>query len=370
MLFKLFKVRLWISEPFYFVNFYKLLFKKKQLSKFSNVRIVTMQINYYNNTSPYNIRQQNFQARTKLGRQVDEYLKLPKTEEKANTLIENIKTFINHPRKPLGEGFRGLVYRIDDKYAIKCLKHLRGSLENITPCDEPDLSCLKSYYGSPVVRFNNGMNILRNVSSNGKHFCAGIPAHKSNSMLHGEKEEYWSNIYLPIFAELPQKSFDAIAKDFSALNKLGELGYNYSFDTKNPNNIVLVGKNTLRIVDDLDHAYTRNENTTGGLLRLFVEKMDLDYLAPKDITNQDLRKALIKKVILAGEKYELPILKEQLDLRTWRNITEEFCEYREITDGLKRLRREYPDKKTRLREVEKLLDYLLSQQNYTLWTSL
>ena len=255
-----------------------------------------MQINKTNYTSThYQYTPQSFQARTKLGRQIDKYIKPPKSEENANELIANIRKFIVKPRKPLGEGFRGLVYKIDDKYVLKCLKLLRCNLENIVQDNRPDLSSLKTYYGAPVVTFNNGATILKNVSSNGKHLCAGIPANKSNTMVIGEKEEYWNNVYLPIFAELPQKSFDALAKDFSALNKLGALGQNYAFDTKNPNNIVLVGKNTLRIVDDLDRAHGANENTTGGLLRLLVEKMDLDYLAPRDIINQANRKALIKK---------------------------------------------------------------------------
>ena len=101
--------------------------------------------------------------------------------------------------------------------------------------------------------------------------------------------------------------------------------------------------------------------------------MDLDCLAPKDITNQANRKALIKKVILAGEKYELPLLKGETDLRTWRNITEEFCEYREITDVLKKLRREIPDTKIRLEKVDEFLDDILSQNSGyydSLWTSL
>ena len=329
--------------------------------------------NHYNNQIYKPIATPNFQNRTKLGKCVDEFVKQPRTEEKAKTLTENIKSFLDHPKKHLGEGFRGTVYKIDDKYVLKYPKHIRSELQEIKHENLPDLNCLRTYYGSPIVVFDNGAKILRNVSSNGKQTCAGIPQDISNLMLYHEKQQYWSEKYLPIFAELPQKSFDAIAKDFSALNKIGGLGYNYAFDTKNPNNIILVGKNTLRIVDDLDYTYSLNENTTGGLLRLFLEKMDLDYLAPKDLANQANRKALMKKIILAGEKYELPLFKQELDIRTWRNVTEEFCEYRELTDGLKRLRKENPDIKTRLEKVDEFLDDIFNQStNYYdgLWTIL
>ena len=329
--------------------------------------------NHYNNQIYKPSTAPNFQNRTKLGKCIDEFVKQPQTEEKAKTLMENIKSFLDHPKKHLGEGFRGTVYKIDDKYVLKYPKHIKSELHEIKQENLPNLNGLKTYYGSPIVAFDNGAKILRNVSSNGKQTCAGIPQDISNLMLHQEKQQYWSAKYLPIFAELPQKSFDALAKDFSAMNEINERGISYAFDTKNPNNIVLVGKNTLRIVDDLDIAHFPKENSTGGLLRLFLEKMDLDYLAPKDLSNQANRKALMKKIILAGEKYELPLFKQELDIRTWRNVTEEFCEYRELTDGLKRLRREHPDIKTRLEKISEFLDDILNQStNYydRLWTSL
>ena len=332
-----------------------------------------MLINKINN---FSIQQEHqhptFQRRTKLGYCIDEYVKAPQAEDGINKLISNINAFLAKPKKLLGEGFRGIVYKIDDRYALKRSKHINQELESVKQNSPIDFSSLQSYYGGAVVTFNNGIQILRNVSSNGKQFCAGIPEKESTMMTHGEKQEYWSNTYLPKFAELPQKSFDALAKDFSALNKISEQGNKYTFDTINPNNVILIGKNTLRIVDELDYSYSLNKNTTAGLLRLLLEKMDLDYLAPKDITNQANRKALFKKIILAGEKYNLTLANSSLDTNTWRNVTEEFCEPREIIEGLKKLRREIPDTKTRLEETSKFIDEILEQSTgyyNSLWVS-
>lgn len=58
-----------------------------------------------------------------------------------------------------------------------------------------------------------------NVSNGGKHVPAGIPFIYSRKHTSWENEEYYIKKYLPLFAELPQQSFDRIAKDLALLNK-------------------------------------------------------------------------------------------------------------------------------------------------------
>ena len=43
--------------------------------------------------------------------------------------------------------------------------------------------------------------------------------------------------------------------------------------------------------------------------------MDTDNIAPKDLMNMEMRHSLIKKIILAGEKYELPLITQQKTLQ-------------------------------------------------------
>ena len=91
-----------------------------------------MLINKINNFSiPQEHQSPSFQRRTKLGYCIDEYVKRPQAEEEINKLISNINAFLAKPRKLLGEGFRGVVYKVDDRYALKRSKHINQELESI-----------------------------------------------------------------------------------------------------------------------------------------------------------------------------------------------------------------------------------------------
>ena len=301
-------------------------------------------------------------TRTKFGHRIDEFISSSvHTEENANNLIGLLKkSFAKIHHKKLGEGFRGAVYKIDDKYVLKVNRQFRDEQEYVPMLINNDLfKNLKSYYGASLLAFNGYIKVLKNVSSSGKHIPVGIPDFNSSNMLIAEKNNFWSTKYLPIFSSLPQKSFDRIAKDFAELNKVKANGYYFEFDTKNPNNFVLVG-NSLRIVDDVDKTYKQAPNCTGGLLRVFLEKMDLDNVAPMDIMNQAQRHKLLKKIILAGEKYELPHVRGEIDFRTWQYVFDESCDYRYLLEQLRKYRELYPDMKIRLEKVKQLLDTEIS----------
>ncbi len=297
-------------------------------------------------------------TRTKFGRAIDEFIKSGhNSEEVCSRLNTKLALFLKHLglSAKLGEGFRGIVYKIDDKYVLKVNKYIKNVDTYPRLPGEDIFKELKSYYGKSVLDFNMWVKVMKNVTSRGKHIQAGIPDMKEAYSTLQDKALIWNTQYLPKFAELPQKSYDAVAKDFAALNRVKHNGQFYSFDTKNPNNFVLTGK-SLRIVDDIDTTNIPEPNTIAGMLRGFLEKMDLDSKAPVGIENAGYRHSLMKKIILAGEKYELPYMHGDNDLQTWITVCDNDCYYRDIIDKLQVMRRKFPDKKQRLEMVKEFLD--------------
>lgn len=298
-------------------------------------------------------------SRTKLGHCIDEFISSNSPqEEKSKTLTELFQQFIEKVQMTkLGEGYRAKVYKIDDKYVLKINKNVNIPKTTLTPTQENvDLfKDLKSYFGASVMSFNDGIRVLKNVSSNGEHLPAGIKINFNSEIPLSEKITTWNTKYLPTFSNLPQKPYDDIAEEFAELNKVTKGGYSYEFDTVNPNNFVLVG-DSIRIVDEVNETLTKKPNGVAGLLRVFLEMMDTDNIAPKDFMNMGMRHSLIKKIILAGEKYELPLISQQKDFTTWQCVLDETCDYRYLLGELHRYRKAYPDMNIRLEKVKQLLD--------------
>lgn len=296
-------------------------------------------------------------TRTKLGRCIDEFISSPSgSEDNPNKLIMLFYEFMNKKqKKKLGEGCRACVYKVDDKYVLKINKKIKEDSLFPTLGNEDIFGGVKAYFGSSVLSMNSGIKILKNVSSKGKHTPVGIQFNSTSTMPLLERTALWNSKYLPAFSKLPQKAFDDLAKSFAKLNEIEVDGYNYAFDTLNPNNFVLVG-NSFRIVDEVDRTVKKAPNSIAGLLRVFLELMDVDNLAPKDFMNIDMRHSLLKKIILAGEKHELPLIADNNDLVTWQYVLDDTCDYRNLLEQLKRFRKAYPDMHTRLGKVKQLLD--------------
>ena len=165
-----------------------------------------------------------------------------------------------------------------------------------------------------------------------------------------------------MFAKLPQKSFDAIAKDCDLLNKMGKKDHSYSFDYNNPNNFVLVGK-TLRITDVISEKTSENPNTMAQLLYSFLQKTDLDGNAVYNARAGFNRQMLLKKIVMAGMKYNLPIENAESDKKIWQVVANDLCKlkkpFSEIIEQLENLQK-IPEAKLRL---EKTSEYLNSLQN-------
>ncbi len=113
------------------------------------------------------------------------------------------------PNKIVGQGFHGVVYKIDDRYVLKVSHKDKPYADMLDKIKELKFSDLKTYYGEPVAKFYD-VQILKNVSSKGLHIPAGIPQKDIGLKTEKECSEYYEKIYLPLFSSLPQKSFDAV----------------------------------------------------------------------------------------------------------------------------------------------------------------
>lgn len=221
----------------------------------------------------------------------------------------------------IGSGFYGTVYKIDDSYVLKRgNERLVPEFGGIEVVRKLEFRHLKHYFGEAIAKIynNNGedMAILRNVYSKGKSVPVGIPDGFDSTHTKDECLEYYKKNYLPKFAQLPQRSFDGIAKDFALLNKMCTPKKSYFFDFLNPNNFVLCGK-TIRILDEINIDSLKTRNCVTDMLDVFINRMDLGKEAVFDEELVPLRKELTKKLILAGARHKVPMYYDKTNMNTW-----------------------------------------------------
>lgn len=317
----------------------------------------------YANNIPQTQKAPSFTSyKTIFSKKLDEVLLSGKQPEYKDEkfLVEKLQEFIKlkmRPEKKIGSGFHGAVYKIDDRYVIKVSKHDKPYADMLNELEKPKFSQLKTYYGEPVAKFYD-VEILKNVSTKGKHIPAGIPDHYFKTMTEQECREYYEKKYLPLFSSLPQKSFDAIAKDCNTLNKMGNDEISYSFDYLNPNNFVLVGK-TLRITDVINKEYYPKPNTIAQLLYSFVQKTDLDGFAKYSEEGKLPRRELTKKIIIAGIKNDLPIDESAYGQKIWEVTLNDLCKIKEPANKIiKNLKHIQNENITQKEKIEKTENYL------------
>ena len=287
---------------------------------------------------------------------------------KSHKNVENeFKKILKRKIKPsnlIGEGFHELVYKIDDKYVLKFSKRNFDTLTNtLTKVVKRKFKNLKSYFGEPVAVFGD-IKILPNVSNSGRQTPAGIPFIYSRKHTSLENEEYYIKKYLPLFAKLPQQSFDKIAKDLALLNrKKSKSGY-YVFDYKNPNNFVLTGK-TIKIVDVTASTSIRNSNCAADLLNVFLENMKIDTISkynPEAVAN---RRKLFKKVILAAAKNDLPMIASPSDEILIEKVFKDLCnghgECKSVLKDIKSIVKSNPNIKKRTELLSIYIDNLFEK---------
>lgn len=290
------------------------------------------------------------------------------TRQSASRLLDDFAEMYGQKvclNSKIGSGFYGSVYKIDDCYVLKRgNEYLEPEFGGIELVRRRKFGHLKHYFGEAIAKIYNNigedMAILKNVYSKGKSIPVGVPVEFSKTHTKEECYEYYSKIYLPKFAKLPQRSFDGIAKDFAQLNKMCTKNKSYFFDFLNPNNFVLCGK-TLRILDDVNEYEKPTRNCVTDMLEVFLNKMDLDNDSVFDEKLLTLRKELTKKLILAGARHEVPMCYNGLDLVTWSKTFQDVLGMNEIdvgvvTSDIDKIVRLYGKPKQRVEIVKQYLE--------------
>ncbi|MBO5385934.1 hypothetical protein J6A64_06435 [bacterium] len=274
-------------------------------------------------------------------------------------LTRKVEDFIKTQTTPdrlLGKGTLGKVFKIDSDYVLKLPVWEVGLGEFKIVSSK--FSDLKTYYGDEIISFGQ-IKILRNVSSTGEHTPIGL----SYSFIREHSDKECSLLYekecFPRLALLPQKSFDNLASDCAKLNEM----QGYMFDFKNPNNFVIVG-DEIRIVDTISPTLCYNNNSIANIMRAFIwaEGVGREAVFSKELLEP--RRDLLKKIVLAGMKHDLPIvgggsefvLEEVLEMLCKSNVSVQKFEQK-----LTMIRKDCPNVNQRLEQTEAYLDTIFDK---------
>jgi len=292
------------------------------------------------------------------GRQIgDVFCKNIITPKQKLSLIELFKKALSEIQQSdriLGKGFRGTVYKIDENFAVKIRNLPAKKFREIQDikAGSGKFKNLETYYGEPV-GFLGDMKILRNF---GTHIPAGVPENMIKSLASSKTpEDYYRSVYLPAFAKVPQESYDAVARDFARLNKMPpEDGEYFSFDGVNPNNVVLK-EGKLALTDEIDTVIRPETNTFGKLLNIFLYRMTRLKTAAGYGAHKTDAFEILKKLVIASEKTELPYDSLEKDCIVIENVMKNFGISTDIVQDLEVIRYKYPELETRLPVIEKYL---------------
>lgn len=303
--------------------------------------------------------------RTLLGKRLDKVLSSGIVSDDDNTFLVNeinklIQKRFSQP-KNLGEGMQNRIYKLDDKYVIKVPINKSVILDDIFEILPQKFSELKTYYGEPLARIGN-VKILKNVSSKSKAIPAGIPKSLPESFDKNDITGYYNDFYLPTFASVPQKSYDALARDIKKLRKMRDIetGSNYTFDYYNPNNVVLSGK-TLKMTDDIETTHFSDKNTVQDMFNVFLKQINVGIPATPSSKLLPFRQAIAKKIIKAGMKSDLILTKNNPSSGVWDFTLRYLCNAKEdsktVFEKLVDIKRTAKNQK----ELEKLTDDYLKE---------
>lgn len=322
------------------------------------------QFQNYNQYFQYNPPSPNFEGyKSQFSKRLDQVLiKKRATKEDKQFLISKLFNFITQkmrPNRSVGEGFHGRVYKIDDKYVLKKSIFVNTDTLEFEYITKQKFKALKTYYGEPVAKIS-GMSILKNVAPNGTHATVGVPTEFTKRNLTDECYAYYNMFSLPQLADVPQKAFDNIAKDFKTLNKMGRGANNYQFDFLNPNNFVISGK-SLRITDEIISTLHPNSNSISKMLDVFINNIGFRLPAIYSRKNVGMRRNILDKIILAGMREKLPFGNTDKDMYNWKSAINKLCQYKtpasKVHSDLKTLQK-IPSAKTRVENTRKYLNEL------------
>lgn len=292
----------------------------------------------------------------------DVFAKTKIDEKDKETLFGLLAKSCNELIKPerfLGSGFWGEVYAIDNTLAAKINKSAKDAknfLFGDLKLGKNIFKDLKTYYGESLGKIGQ-FEILKNV---GNHTPAGVPSKEVKKMNSIEEcEEYYRNKYLPQFAKVPQESYDNLIGDIAKLNKMKfSKDEYYVFDSKNPGNIVLAG-DKLFLIDGMNTVNHPDYNTVGKLLEVMLYKLTTHRTIIEYGNSVKEGREILKKIILASEKANLPYDTRISDENIWKQVLYNCnikMEANDFIQNLERIRGKNPNVKKRLPKVEKFLN--------------
>lgn len=303
------------------------------------------------------------------GKAAKEIFAKTKIDEKDELILTNLlkksQEELLNPDRFLGNGFWGKVYRIDDNFVAKIGRNINNITDVISEkfkIGKNIFKDLSTYYGEPIGAIGR-VQILKNV---GEHIPAGIPSKIVKQMDSLEDcEKYYQEKYLPLFAKVPQESYDKLIKDISKLNKMQySKDEYYTFDSKNPGNIVLAN-DKLFLIDDIDTSYIPNGNSVGKILESMLYNLVFAHKVLSYGNNVDDAREVLRKIIIASEKANLPYDTRTSDENIWKLVllncnicmkSDDFIQNLEIIRGRN------PNLSKRIPLIENFIDKVYSEK--------
>ncbi len=243
---------------------------------------------------------------------LSEGIENPNFFEKSKAIIgqklEEIMPSINAGIHNNESGARGFVSRLDDNFVLKIPHWFRKVNQQCIKdnCSRGRLhanrfAAVEDYYGHHIVTFGE-IGIMKNATAPGTYTRVGRPYELP--LEHGGYD-YYATQYLPTCSQLPQESFDRLARNMKTLNEIHSGKYYYEPDTENPNNF-LIFNGQFRIVDDLDPTPLEQPNNVTTMLKPLLVKVATNEEAEFAEELIAPRREIFGKILRAAIKTDLP----------------------------------------------------------------
>ena len=271
------------------------------------------------------------------------------------------------PENFINNGRDSKVYRISDKYVAKIRRgyYANDSIHayNITSMPNKQFSQLDCYYGEPVAKVGK-VEILKNATPNKNHIYCGAKYH-GNGNVPLEEQNIYEQQVIPACNNVPQESYDSLADTLKKLNRITKRNIKgqketYVPDIINPNNL-LISNNKFALVDKLDRVPYENPNSVYSMLEPIILRMNPDTPAKQNDKLTGMRKNILKKILIATEKSELP-LDSPLKYPFAEWVLGEITGARGILSDIQKMRNDKLPVEKRIEEITKLLDDNISAQ--------
>ena len=231
------------------------------------------------------------------------------------------------PENFLNNGRESKVYKISDKYVARVK---RGKYENdaihyydLIKDSNKKFRELNIYYGEPVIKVGD-VEVLKNATPRDYVTCGLL--WKGAYPKPEEIVKYYQE-YIPACSSVPQEGYDEFAKCLKSLNEIQDKNHNifrslkrqnkidseyqqnknisYTLDTLNPNN-VLIADGSFKLVDHFAKVPFDKPNSVYTMIEPLLTRMTPDNLAEFNADSVIPRRNILRKILIASEKSELP----------------------------------------------------------------